>query len=122
MEFICIAPPKGRLVALRHSVHPIRFADHYGVLPKIIAGSKTAVLILELCQDTDIDAACQAVDRWGRQLPIWILDPSATVASSVGWIKGGAAHVAVHENEIIEQIRTYPVSYTHLTLPTILRV
>jgi DNA-binding NtrC family response regulator len=83
------------------------------MLPRVFseANRNIAVLILEISQETDRASAFIAVERWRDHVPVWILDPGATVALSVRWIKAGASHVATRVEEITEQMRIYPEAH-----------
>lgn len=70
----------------------------------MIGESGAAALIIDTSGDFGIDSAASVVDRWLGKLPVWILDPRATVASSLRWLKEGVSHVAVSAEEILEQM------------------
>jgi len=80
----------------------VRFAESADCLPRIITDGEAAALIVEIASETDLEASFHVVEGWREQLPIWILDPLATVASSLRWIKAGASHVATSHREIDE--------------------
>lgn len=80
----------------------VRFAESADHLPRIITDGEAAALIVEIAPETNLESCFQAVEDWREQLPVWILDPLATVASSIRWIKAGASHVATSHGEIDE--------------------
>jgi transcriptional regulator with PAS, ATPase and Fis domain len=104
MEFIWFAPLTDRTSDFGNPAFRTRFTDSPAALPGLIAGAEAAALIVDVSSDYGAQSAALVVDRWLGQLPVWILDPGATVASSQRWIKEGVSHVALDKDEIREQM------------------
>jgi transcriptional regulator with GAF, ATPase, and Fis domain len=114
MEFIWLAPAAPHLSAFKNSAVRVRFAVSADLLPRLIGDGDAGALIVDLSADLDMESAFAAVDRWRDRLPVWIFDPSATVASSLRWMKEGASHVATSEEEIEETMLAHmPVREVH---------
>src|ERR1035438_900230 len=113
MEFVWLAHSEARNSHQEDSRIRIRHESSTDMLPRVFseANRNIAVLILEISQETDRASAFIAVERWRDHVPVWILDPGATVALSVRWIKAGASHVATRVEEITEQMRIYPEAH-----------
>jgi DNA-binding NtrC family response regulator len=109
MEFIWLARSATLVSAARLSAMSIRFADSPDTLPAMLGGESALALIVDVSGgdmegDPDIESAFSVVDRWQDHLPVWILDPGATVASSLRWMKAGASHVATSTEEIEQRM------------------
>jgi len=103
MEFIWLtSAAKGPSDSAADVGFRVRFAESADRLPRISADGEAAALIVEIAPETNLESSFQVVEGWREQLPIWILDPLATVASSIRWIKAGASHVATSHREIDE--------------------
>jgi len=113
MEFIWLAP--NRFCAPEHAASGIRLARSPEALPEVVGEGRTAVLIVEISDSLDMDSAFSALERWKDDLAVWILDPDATVAASIRWMKAGAAHVAVDADEIERQILAQHPTLHHAT-------
>jgi DNA-binding NtrC family response regulator len=113
MEFIWLAP--NRFSAPEPASARIRLVRSPEVLPEVVGEERTAVLIIEISDSLDTDAAFSALDRWKDDLAVWILDPDATVAASIRWMKAGAAHVAVGADEIERHILAQYPTLQHAT-------
>jgi len=71
----------------------------------------SALVILEIRCEDDSDRAIQLLEQTPRSLPVWIYDPSATVGTSVSWMKAGAAHVVSDAAELESALNlTFPDS------------
>ena len=68
----------------------------------------SAALILEIISAFDADRGLALVEELRDILPVWIFQPQTTVASSVRWMKAGAAHVATSLDEIGECMEALP--------------
>jgi transcriptional regulator with PAS, ATPase and Fis domain len=110
MEFIWLASSAEGLSELCSSLPRVRRADSPQALGRIVSEGATGPLIVEIREHPDTEAAFSVVERWQGQLSIWILDPGATVASSVQWIKAGASHVATCFAEIEELMLSHAVA------------
>ncbi len=56
---------------------------------------QNSAIILEIACQADSERAVNILEQRVRSIPVWILDPAATVSSSVAWIKYGASQVAL---------------------------
>ncbi len=107
MEFIWLAPAVNCFSVFRNPVVGVRFVESADLLPRLIgetAAGKGGALIVDLSGDLSRESAFAVLDRWRAHLPVWIFDPQATVASSLRWMKEGAAHVATTREEIEETL------------------
>ena len=108
MEFIWLntsVNPSGANLSSFPVSDPDRRIRHCGSaesLPRLLTGGGIAALIVEISPETDVETIFRVAEDWRELLPIWILDPQATVASSIRWIKAGASHVATGFDEIVE--------------------
>jgi DNA-binding NtrC family response regulator len=55
--------------------------------------SEGAAIVVEIAGEADAERASDLLERTPGSMPVWIYDPSASVGSSVAWIKAGAANV-----------------------------
>src|SRR5260370_13599166 len=81
----------------------------YAQFPGDTSGRSSAVVMDVSGQS--IENGMVALKQIQSAIPVWIYDPSATIASSVQWIKAGAVDVAVTLGEIgeyIEKMRRVP--------------
>ncbi|MES1260969.1 MAG: sigma-54 dependent transcriptional regulator [Acidobacteriota bacterium] len=67
---------------------------------------RSAALVLEISGPGDAERGFGLIERLRDALPIWIFDPESTVATSVRWMKAGAAHVATGLDEIREWLES----------------
>ena len=61
---------------------------------------ESSVVILEIGCEADSERAVNLLERTPVSIPVWIYDPTATVSSSVAWMKSGAAHVVNGPDEM----------------------
>ncbi len=64
------------------------------------ARGEDSVMIAEIACDADVERAVNWLEGRARSIPVWIFDPSASVRSSVSWMKSGAAHVTASIDEL----------------------
>jgi DNA-binding NtrC family response regulator len=58
-----------------------------------------SALVFEILSDADSERARELL-AGGPALPVWIYQPGASVKTSVGWMKSGAAHVVTGADEM----------------------
>src|SRR5262249_50441671 len=59
-----------------------------------------AAVVVEVRDSIDADRATKTISQLRETCPVWIYQPGATVASSVAFMKAGAAHVMISIGEI----------------------
>jgi DNA-binding NtrC family response regulator len=104
MEFIWLASSVNRVYVSDNPMLRIRFTESAESLARIIEETEPAALIVDMSGDFSVDSRVSVVDRWLGTLPVWVLDPSASVSSALRWIKEGVSHVAATAAEIQEQM------------------
>jgi DNA-binding NtrC family response regulator len=104
MEFIWLASSVNRVYVSDNPMLRIRFTESAESLARIIEETEPAALIVDMSGDFSVDSRVPVVDRWLGTLPVWVLDPSASVSSALRWMKEGVSHVAATAAEIQEQM------------------
>jgi transcriptional regulator with PAS, ATPase and Fis domain len=67
---------------------------------------RPVLLIAHVAGSRDAERACTLLEGLQVTVPVWVLEPLATVASSVRWMKAGASHVATSMQEIEERMES----------------
>jgi DNA-binding NtrC family response regulator len=57
-------------------------------------------VVVEIGCEADAERAVDLLEQTPRSIPVWIYDPSASVGSTVAWMKAGAAHVVAGAAEL----------------------
>ena len=76
--------------------------------------SEGAAIVVEIAGEADAERASDLLERTPGSMPVWIYDPSASVGSSVAWIKAGAANVFTDVAELgsaMDSVHVARVSY-----------
>ncbi len=65
---------------------------------------RAILIVAHVAAGGDAERVFSLLEEPRVAIPIWILEPQATVASSIRWMKAGAAHVATSIEEIDERL------------------
>ncbi len=80
------------------------------------------VVIAHVTSDADAERLFSLLEKNVFAVPIWVFEPEARVATSVAWMKAGAAHVATALEEVEELVRcceSSPSGRAHWSSPLV---